>query len=297
MENTALDALICPVCGLEFIESLPGETALKCVDGHSFDIAKQGYINLLTGKGTKFQPDTAPMVAARDDFLDAGHYEPLANELSTLVRAALGEDATARCIVDAGTGTGYYLQRIMASLASLESDVPGSRVDAIAMDISKFALRRAARRNSQAANLVWDLWQPFPLEANLADVVLVIFAPRNSAEFARVLKPGGTLLVVTPLPGHLAEIAGPTSMLGIQAEKETALVKAMSGEFELTASHDVIVPLSLSAADVHNVALMGPAGHHLDPADLDRTVASLPEVNPTTAAFRISVFRPGRTEA
>ncbi|WP_104091577.1 putative RNA methyltransferase [Arthrobacter sp. GMC3] len=294
MENSAVDVLICPVCGLEFMDTLPGENALKCIDGHSFDIARQGYVNLLTGHGTKFAQDTATMVAARDDFLDAGHYgalaEALAEVVGTVLAAGAPGDHSRPLILDAGTGTGYYLNRILATL--VDDSPGGSTIDSVGLDISKFALRRASRRNPDTANLVWDLWQPLPVEAARADVVLVIFAPRNAAEFARVLKPRGRLVVVTPRPGHLAQIAQTTGMLGIQEEKEAGLVAGMAGHFQLQESRDVTITLNLSRGDVRNVALMGPAGHHLDPQELAEKVGELPPTTPASAEFLISIFAP-----
>lgn len=314
MDNRALDALICPVCGLEFMEVLPGEMSLVCIDGHTFDIARQGYVNLLTGHGTKFTQDTAAMVAARDEFLDAGHYRALADALAGTVehilaaaRSGAAGPAHRPLILDAGTGTGWYLQQLLArrgdgglleTVAGADADADanagagaGPDVDAIGLDISKFALRRAARRNPRAANLVWDLWQPLPMEAHRADVVLVVFAPRNAAEFARVLTPAGRLVVVTPRPGHLAEIARQAGMLGIQPEKDAALAASLASHFELESSQPVTAALRLTVADVANVALMGPAGHHLNPRELDRTVAGLPKWTDVTAEFTISVFR------
>ncbi|MGA7203616.1 MAG: methyltransferase domain-containing protein [Specibacter sp.] len=295
MENSALDALICPVCGLEFMDVLPGETALKCIDGHSFDIARQGYANLLTGPGTKFAQDSADMVGARDDFLDAGHYRPLARGLADAVSEVLEGGRSAGhphrpLILDAGTGTGYYLQEILARVDSGPAGAPA--VDSVGLDISKFALRRAARRNPGTANLVWDLWRPLPLAAGRADVVLVIFAPRNAAEFARVLRPEGRLLVVTPRQGHLAQIARRAGMLGIQPEKEAALASSMEGHFRREGSRAVTIELELSRTDVRNVALMGPAGHHLDADKLAAAVEGLPGTTVATAEFTISTFAP-----
>lgn len=316
MDNSALDALICPVCGLEFMEVLPGETALKCIDGHSFDIARQGYVNLLTGHGTKFSQDTAAMVAARDEFLDAGHYRALADALAGTVHDVLAAASAARggaavpaprpLILDAGTGTGWYLQQLLAGLGGAGGERAGNgagadagagpNVDAIGLDISKFALRRAARRSPSAATLAWDVWQPLPVEAGRADVVLVVFAPRNADEFARVLKPAGRLVVVTPRPGHLAEIARQAGLLGIQPEKEAALAASLESRFELEGSRPVTIALRLAPGDVANVALMGPAGHHLDPQELARTAAGLPEWTDATAEFTVSVFRPRPVE-
>ncbi len=286
MEIAAVNALLCPHCGLSFNNPAPGDNALVCADGHSFDIARQGYLNLLTGHGTKFVPDTAAMVEARDAFLDAGHYQGLGDALAEKVAAHLATNGSVPAlIVDAGTGTGWYLQQVLAATAS------GSSA-AVGLDISKFALRRAARRNPLAVNIVWDLWRDLPLGADTADVVLVIFAPRNASEFARILKPGGRLVVVTPLPQHLAEIAKEAGMLGIQEDKETALVQSMAADFELVDSQELLVPMELSPADVGNVALMGPAGHHMDAIELSHRLAHLPEKTRATAAFRISVFTP-----
>ncbi len=304
MDTAALNALLCPICGLEFSDATP--RALACTNGHSFDIARQGYLNLLTGHGTKFVPDTAAMVEARDVFLDAGHYDPLGDELARTVHDILHNRIVHNrpvgnqkpLIVDAGTGTGWYLHRILAAFdQDLNVGEPTdagrpARPAAVGMDISKFALRRAARRNPEAANVVWDLWRDLPLGADTADVVLVVFAPRNPTEFARILKTGGSLVVVTPLPGHLAEIAHEAGMLGIAEDKESALVASRADGFELAGSRELVVPLRLAPSDVGNVALMGPAGHHLDPVQLGERLAALPECVEANAAFRISVFQP-----
>ena len=284
MDTAALTILLCPHCGLELSHTQP--QALSCPNGHSFDIARQGYLNLLTGHGSKFVPDTAAMVAARDAFLDAGHYERLAAALGERVLELVPPPAAGPAVVvDAGTGTGYYLQHITAALRR-----EGIRTLAAGLDISKFALRRAARRNPEAVNIVWDLWRALPLGADVADVVLVVFAPRNSSEFARILRPGGHLVVVTPLPGHLAEVAGEAGLLGIQQNKEGALHDSFGADFALLRSHELEVPLQLAPADIGNVALMGPAGHHVDPVALGETLRRLPPVTKATAAFRISIF-------
>jgi len=124
------------------------------------------------------------------------------------------------------------------------------------------------------------------------DVVTVVFAPRNTAEFARVLRPGGRLIVVTPRPGHLAEIAGQTGMLGIEPAKEERLTASLESHFEPHSTRELDLALALSAADVGNLALMGPAGHHLNRAALDAIVAGLPPLTKVSARFRISVFEP-----
>lgn len=291
-----LPSLLCPVCrktlSPAFGEDGGGAAAqpraLACAEGHSFDAARQGYFNLLVGKGTAFQPDSADMVAARAAFLDAGHYRPLAAAVAGAAAPALQGPEPA--VLDSGTGTGHYLRAVL-------DQAHGGPVAAIGLDISKFALRRAAKLNPDAVNLVSDVWQPFPVADAAVDVVTVVFAPRNAAEFARVLKPSGRLVVVTPRPGHLAEIASQAGMLGIEAEKEERLADALTGHFELLSAQDVDLVLGLSPQDVANLALMGPAGHHTDRLALTARLAGLPAVTAVTGKFRISVFLPRRTAA
>ena len=281
MLSDAVRSLLCPVCrnGLT-LPLTPSGNRLTCPEGHSFDAARQGYFNFLVGKGTVFEADTAAMVAARFDFLSRGHYQPLAEAVAEMAKPALRGPQSR--VLDAGTGTGHYLNAVLAA-------VPAA---AIGLDISKFALRRAARMNPGAVNLVSDVWQPLPVADNAVDVVTVVFAPRNAAEFARVLRPGGRLIVVTPRSGHLAEIAGQTGMLGIEPAKEERLASSLQGYFAPHATRELDLELGLDPADVGNLALMGPAGHHLDPAALDALVGTLPPVTKVSARFRISVFVP-----
>ncbi|CAH0326104.1 putative RNA methyltransferase [Microbacterium sp. Bi128] len=239
--------LLCPVCrqGLRFTG---GARTLVCGAGHSFDAARQGYFNFLVGKGTVFEADSAEMVAARFDFLSAGHYQPLADAVAGLATPALREAPAGRPLVlDAGTGTGHYLRAV---------------------------------RDRAAENAV--------------DVVTVVFAPRNAPEFARVLRPGGRLVVVTPRPGHLAEVAGPAGMLGIEPAKDERLAASLGQHFAPVAASDLDLALTLGPRDVANLAYMGPAGHHLDRAALVALEAALPERTSVSARFRISVFQPIR---
>lgn len=277
MLSHAVAALRCPVCQGTFQLREGQQRTLACEAGHLFDAAKQGYFNLLTGKGTVFEADSADMVAARHRFLEAGHYSGLARALAQAAAGPLQRpDAL---VLDAGTGTGHYLAAVLQM----------SGATGIGVDISKFALRRAARLNPQAANLVWDVWRPLPMADNTADVVTVVFAPRNPAEFARVLRPGGSLIVVTPRPGHLAEIAARTGMLGIEEGKDERLAESMKGYFDSGTSQSLDLPLLLSGQEVADLAYMGPAGHHLKSGELAE-LATLEGSVATTAKFRISEF-------
>lgn len=282
-------SLLCPVCRDRLRFHGGALRTLVCPAGHSFDAARQGYFNFLVGKGTVFEADSADMVAARFDFLSAGHYRPLADAVAdaALPAFAARTPGTPGTVLDAGTGTGHYLRVLLDRLAAA-----GTPAEAVGLDISKFALRRAARLNLEAVNIVADVWQPLPVPDGTVDVVTVVFAPRNAAEFARVLRPGGRLVVVTPRPGHLEEIAGDAGMLGIDPAKEERLAASLEGRFAALSTDSLDVPLSLSPADVGRLALMGPAGHHLDREALAALTARLPPVTAVSARFRISVFEP-----
>jgi 23S rRNA (guanine745-N1)-methyltransferase len=258
---------------------------LACTAGHNFDAARQGYFNLLVGRGTSFEADSAAMVQARFNFLGSGNYRPLAQAVASAVVRNLPD--TGATVLDSGTGTGHYLREILDAAAT-----DGRHVSAIGLDISKFALRRAARLNPDAVNMVCDIWQPLPVATGSVDAVTVVFAPRNPAEFARVLRPAGVLVVVTPRPGHLAEVAAVTGMLGIEEGKDDRLADAMAGHFELDSSVDVDIALELTRTAAADLAFMGPAGHHLDLGHLAARLEGLPEPLTAGAKFKLLVFRP-----
>jgi 23S rRNA (guanine745-N1)-methyltransferase len=264
---------------------VPGQRRLACASGHSFDAARQGYFNLLVGKGTAFEADTAAMVEARVNFLGHGHYRPLAEAVAAAVVPCLSDHNGA--ILDSGTGTGHYLRQVLDTAAA-----QGRPVTAVGLDISKFALRRAARLNPEAVNLVWDVWQPLPLADRSVDAVTVVFAPRNPAEFARILRPAGRLVVVTPRTGHLGNLVATAGMLSIEESKDARLATAMARYFDIDATSDIDVPLALTRHEAADLAFMGPAGHHADRDAIGERFDDLTEPVRTEAKFRLLVFRP-----
>ncbi|WP_258806042.1 methyltransferase domain-containing protein [Pseudarthrobacter sp. NS4] len=290
--------LLCPVCSGQLVFSdanaggstAPGQHRLACTSGHSFDAARQGYFNLLVGKGTAFEADTAGMVEARFNFLGHAHYRRLAEAVAAAVVPCISEERAV--VLDSGTGTGHYLRVLLDTAAA-----QGRPVSAVGLDISKFALRRAARLNPEAVNLVWDVWQPLPLANRSVDAVTVVFAPRNPPEFARVLRPTGRLVVVTPRDGHLAEIAAMTGMLAIEEGKDVRLAAAMGRHFDLEASSDVDIPLALTRPEAADLAFMGPAGHHLERREIVERLEDRAEPVRTEAKFRLLVFRPKNVAA
>lgn len=267
--------LACPLCGQDM--RLDGNS-LRCGSGHGFDRARQGYVNLLAGNPPPGTADTPEMVEARAAFLAAGHYQPLRQHIARLA----AEHASAGLVLDAGAGTGHYLDAVLRAL-------PGAA--GLALDISKFALRRAARLERVAA-VVWDLWRPLPVKSACATLILNVFAPRNGAEFHRVLRRDGALLVVTPMAQHLSELVQTFGMLTVDARKEERLDESLAAHFTLAQRETLRLPLALSRAEALALVRMGPSAHHLDGERLEAQARALHEPLTVTAAFTLSLYRP-----
>lgn len=184
----------CPVCGQALIQE---EKSLRCLSGHSFDLASGGYVNLWISNRTH-AGDSKGMVTARHRFLESGAYGFLLNRLCSEAALFLRErDAVKPLILDAGCGEGYYTAGIASYLHRKEINAAVAGVD-----ISKAAVRTGAKREGGASFAVASLFR-LPLFSASAEVVLSVFAPVCSAECARVLKPGGHLIIVSPGPRHL----------------------------------------------------------------------------------------------
>jgi 23S rRNA (guanine745-N1)-methyltransferase len=173
------------------------ERSLYCVHHHCFDLAKSGYVNLLPSdqKRTKIPGDNKQMVAARTDFLNRGYYQPLVDGLDALLRNFSGGR-----VLDAGCGEGYYTDALFQLWKAR-----GFPLQIAGVDISKFALDRAAKRNPEIAFAVASIFH-LPVAAESCDLLLNLFAPYCREEFLRVLKPDGLYCMVIPGTYHLWEL-------------------------------------------------------------------------------------------
>ncbi|WGW12088.1 SAM-dependent methyltransferase [Saxibacter everestensis] len=268
-----MNKLACPICQQHLTHD---PSTLSCPAGHAFDIARQGYVSLLRGGKRATTGDDAAMVAARDAFLNRGHYEPVASAISASL-----PDNDGLC-VDLAGGTGYYLQRVL-------EDRPG--MVGASVDLSKFAVRRAAGRHPRIAAISADVWQPLPFRSGTAEYVLSIFGPRNPGEIKRILNSGGTLLVVTPTERHLRELVDSLGLIGVDPSKESRLAEQLS-DFTRISRRTVEYTVAMDHDDVRNDVLMGPSIHHIDQADFEHQVAALPEQCDVTVSVQVALYRP-----
>ncbi|MFI8889044.1 putative RNA methyltransferase [Streptomyces paradoxus] len=274
-----LSVLTCPQCPAG-LEHTPG--ALRCANRHTFDIARHGYVSLLTGHRRAPSADSPDMVRCRAAFLGAGHYDPLARTLARLAGELAAPDAT---VLDAGAGTGHYLAAVLDALP---------RALGLGLDSSVPALRAAARAHARAEAAGWDVWQPWPVRTGCADLVLNVFAPRNGPEFARVLGPDGALLVVTPTARHLRELHAPVGLLAVDPRKEERVRRALDAHFRLDRTEPLEYAMTLTAEDITSLVSMSPTARHLPAAQLRARIERLRTPVPVTASFAVSVHRPLR---
>lgn len=271
----SLDLLRCPTCRTRSLH--PDRGALRCPAGHAFDIARHGYAGLLTGTRA-ISGDDAAMARARDRFLSTDTYAPIRTVVARLAADSAPEQAT---VVDVGCGTGYYLAGVLDQL-------PGAR--GLGLDTSVRALRSAARAHERAAAVAWDVFRPFPLAGDVAEVVLDVFAPRNPVEFHRVLRPTGRLIVVRPTRRHLSELRGRLpAMVTIDPAKEQRLHRAMDPLFEAADTEQVEYTMPLTRQETLDLVGMTPSARHLSRADLNDD-APLPDH--VTVAVLATSYRP-----
>ncbi|MBP2166962.1 23S rRNA (guanine745-N1)-methyltransferase [Erwinia toletana] len=186
---------LCPLCQqpLALIER-----SWRCNNQHQFDCAKEGYVNLLPvqHKRSKQPGDSAEMMQARRQFLDAGHYQPLQQRVAELLDNVLPQQRIR--LLDIGCGEGYYTEAVNQRLSRrAETQVHG-------LDVAKVAIRYAAKRYPQIAFCVASSHR-LPFADASMDAVLRIYAPCKAAELARVIRQGGYLLTVAPGPRHLLQ--------------------------------------------------------------------------------------------
>ena len=275
LDPRAVATLACPVCGAGLAAEADG---LGCIAGHRFDRARQGHVTLLPPGHRPPSGDSAEMVADRVAFLEAGHYAGLTGALA----AAVADGPEPHTLLDLGGGTGHHLAGVLDGL-------PGAV--GVVLDSSPYAARRAARAHPRAVAVVADTWARLPVADSAVDRVLVVFAPRNGPEIARVLADDGRLVVVTPAADHLRELVGPLGLLQVDPDKAARLAATLEPHLAPVGSAVHRERLRLDRAAVATLVGMGPHARHLTRDAVRTSLAALPEPLDVTVSVRIGTYR------
>jgi 23S rRNA (guanine745-N1)-methyltransferase len=276
MLGDVVEFLLCPHCG-EDLSLKRG--SVRCERGHSFDVARQGYVSLLSGAASPTTGDRAAMVHARAEFLGSGHYASLTQAVADATVSALGP--MDGCIVDVGAGTGHYLAGVLDTVVGIVG---------VAADVSRHALRRAARAHPRLGAVGCDVWRQIPVRTGAAVLVLNVFAPRNGAEMSRILRPGASLIVVTPTTRHLGELVSRLGLLTVDRAKEERVADTLHPYFALAKQTTHEFSLALSRRDVANLVTMGPSAWHSRADSIEQRTLALPDPTTATASVTLSVY-------
>ncbi|WP_407509295.1 putative RNA methyltransferase [Acinetobacter baumannii] len=262
--------LMCPVCRqrLELVSK-----TWRCEQGHSYDIAKQGYVNLhvVQHKHSKNPGDTPESVDARRAFLQGGYYQPLQQAVVHLLK-----DLKAKMVLDIGCGEGYYTSAMQQVVEQC-----------IGVDIAKKAVQRAAKLNDKVTWVV-GTGATLPVVNQSMDVCTSLFSPIPQTEILRVLKDDGYLIVVTPATDHLYAMR---EALFEQVNPHTPqkFVEQLQDLFELKEQQVIDAPLVLDQQALKNLIAMTPYAYKASP---ERRMQLEQRAHlQVTASFQIYLFQ------
>lgn len=257
--------LICPKCKEKLTKI---NNSYKCINNHSYDVAKSGYINLLLSKHNS--GDNKEMVDSRVDFLNKGYYLPLAYKLSNILANFICKEDY---ILDGGCGSGYYDSVLKANFSNI-----------IGYDISKDAINKASRINKELLYIVCS-GTDVPLGNNSVACILNIFAPTFEKEAYRLLKDQGILILVTPGKEHLIELKQIIYDKAYLNEDKISLFDS----FELNTKYDISYSFTATNQDIISLLKMTPYFYKTNENDLAKVYAI--ETLDITASFKILVYK------
>ena len=263
--------LTCPICGAVLDKT---DRTYRCCSGHSFDIARQGYVNLLTvqQKHSLHPGDTKDQVLARRDFLEAGYYAPI---VSTLIDTAQRLGASGP-ILDVGCGEGYYSTRLAKSM---EAELLG-------LDISKEAVRCAAAKYKDAMWLCATA-SHIPVESHSVGLLTSLFALTMPEEFHRCLRKDGLYFQVLAAEDHLMALKSIIYPELKHKQKETI---PQLDRFTRIESIPIRFHLSVEGQQVQNLLSMTPHVYRISKEGAQR-LGRTQSLN-DTASCMLNVYRP-----
>ena len=261
---------VCPICGELLTKE---ERCYRCTNNHSYDIARQGYVNLLVvqQKHSLNPGDTRQQVLARREFLSTGAYSPI---VQALITAAKNHKA-AGPILDIGCGEGYYCTQL--------ADAIGAELTGI--DISKEAVRCAAGKYKDADWLCATA-SHLPLQDQSVGIITSLFALTMEKEFHRVLKPAGLYFQILAAEDHLLGLKRIIYPELKMKEKDT--VPALEG-FELLESIPICFQFTVEGNMVQNLLSMTPHAHRISKEGAQR-LSETHELTDTASCI-LNVYR------
>ena len=239
--------IICPNCKSPLIKSV---RSMRCENSHCFDVAKQGYVNLLLAnkKHTHSPGDNKEMIKAREAFLSTGHYDFLIKGIESGIEPLnLFSGSNDIHLLDIGCGSGYYTRNIFKEQS----------INKIGLDISKIAVTKAAAIDKLSTYIVGSAFD-LPIADDAVDLALNIFSPFEMAELKRVLKSGGYFIKVVPIGNHMREIA---ELVYKEFNSHTSTVKSeLEGDPEIEVVHSEYLQntITLEEQNLHDFISMTP---------------------------------------
>ncbi|MGY0613943.1 23S rRNA (guanine(745)-N(1))-methyltransferase [Vibrio sp. FJH11] len=187
----------CPLCHQPLTLN---DKTFKCENNHQFDMAKEGYVNLMPAhhKRSKDPGDNKEMMQARRRFLEGNYYDPMRQEVARL--CSKYTEGTSHQLLDIGCGEGYYTDQVQQSLQAQDKNAV-----TFGLDISKVAIRYASKRYPQCLFSVASSHR-LPFSDQSLDAILRIYAPCKAEELKRVVKDNGVVITVTPASRHLFQL-------------------------------------------------------------------------------------------
>ena len=280
--NENHDLLVCPVCKNSLIIKSK-EKIYQCTNNHNFDIAKQGYVNLLINnqKKSKLPGDSKEMVQARANFLSKGYYETLSSKINECVIKQLAAlNSNVYNILDVGCGNGYYTNKLMTS--TQERNISAHY---FGLDISKEAVKCASASNKL---ITWMVANSFylPFKENSFHCILSVFSPVKIAECTRVMKKNGIFIRVLPGINHLIQIRNIIYDTVILNEDKDP-VDAYEG-LKLIELSTVCFDISIDKEDILSLVQMTP--HYWKTSQLDKEPLNDVEMLTVTIDMQILIY-------
>ena len=283
MNNVFNDTLLlCPVCKDRLIKD-PLNKIYKCNNNHTYDIAKEGYVNLLISnqKRSKNPGDSKEMVLSRVEFLSMGYYKPISDKINEMIASFLKKNNSDKFnIMDLGCGEGYYLTNLKNYMN--ENNI---KANYYGMDVSKEAVKYASKTDKDCIFAVGNNFH-VPAEDKSIDCILSVFSPIDINECNRILKDDGVFVRVLPRTNHLIQLR---NIIYSEVHLNEKVYKADAYENEYIKEANVTFDITLNKEEILSLLKMTP--HYWKSTAENKEKLELYESLVISIDMRIGVFQ------